>query len=358
MTTTLDPLEPDVDPIPAPEPPRGWWRRLKAWAKARATSLIIWSLVLLAIAVYLAPDVFITIGAGEAGVLWKRFDGGTETVARDDRPFFGRLQADRTGTPTVLTENLHRKTTDVSHVYPYSEGMEIIWPWDRMAIYNIRLQQVSRTYDVLTSDGLDVKAEITFRWKPIEEDLGRLHRDVGPNYVDTLIAPLIGAYAREEIARHESNALYSPARLQIQEAIRTKTKQALMSRYYPEQNRESYVIVEDVLLRSVVLPKEVRAAVEEKVVQKHLAESYRYRLERETQEADRKAIEAAGIQRFQTAVGGTVSEGYLRLREIEATMELSKSPNTKVIVVGGGKDGVPVILSGADAGTPPSRPNR
>ncbi len=356
MTTTFDPDVPEVDPIP--EPPRGWWGRRKAWARAHATPLTITSLVLLAFVVFFAPDIFITIGAGEAGVLWRRFGGGTETVAHDGRPFFGRLQADRTGTPTVLTENLHRQNADAPHVYPYSEGMEIIWPWDRMAIYNIRLQQVSRTYGVLTSDGLDVKAEITFRWKPIEEDLGRLHRDVGPDYVDTLITPLIGAYAREEIARHESHALYSPARLQIQEAIRAKTKQALMSRYYPEQNRESYVIVEDVLLRSVVLPQEVRAAVEEKVVQKHLAESYRYKLERETQEANRKAIEAAGIQRFQTAVNGSISEGYLRLRGIEATMELAKSPNTKVIVVGGGKEEVPVILSGADAGTPPAPRNQ
>ena len=246
--------------------------------------------------------------------------------------------------------------SDRAHLYPYSEGTTVIWPWDRMAIYNIRLQQVSRTYEVLTSDGLDVKAEITIRFKPIEEDLGKLHRDLGPNYIDTLITPLIGAYAREEIARHESDALYSPARLQIQEAIRAKTKQALMSRYYPEVNRESYVIVEDVLIRNVALPQEVRVAVQEKVVQKHLAESYRYRLDRENQEAARKAIEAAGIARFQAALKGDISDGYLKLRGIEATLELAKSPNTKIVIVGAGKDGVPVILGGIDSPTPP-KPN-
>lgn len=342
--TTIDP--PAVVDDVEPPPPRGRFARLKAWAKRHVTAIVITSLVLLAIAVFLAPDVFISIGAGEAGVLWRRFDGGTETVAFDERPFIGRLQADRTGAPVKLTEHLHLRNDP--HVYPHSEGMAVIWPWDRMAIYNIRLQQISRTYDVLTSDGLDVKAEITIRFKPIEEDLGRLHRDLGPNYADTLIAPLIGAYAREEIAHHESDALYSPARLQIQEAIREKTRRALMSRYYPEQNRESYVIVEDVLLRNVTLPPEVRAAVQEKVVQKHLAESYRYRLESERQEAERKAIEAEGIARVQTALGGTLTDEYLRLRGIEATLELAKSPNTKVIVVGGGKDGVPVILGGTD----------
>lgn len=343
--------EPDREPVR-----RRRWRRLRLWAARHAPALQLAGLILLALFVFLAPSIFITIGSGEAGVLWRRFGGGTETVTGDDRPFFGRLQADRTGEPTVLTENLARKTTS-PRLYPYSEGMRVIWPWDRMAIYNIRLQQVSHVYDVLTSDGLDVKTEITIRWKPIEEDLGKLHRDVGPAYADTLIVPLVGAYAREEIARHEADALYSPARLEIQEAIRAKTKRALMSRYYPETNRESYVIVEDVLIRSVVLPKEVRAAIEEKVVQKHLADSYRYRLERESQEAERKSIEAAGIQRFQTALNGSVSDGYLKLRGIEATLELAKSQNAKIVVIGSGRDGVPVILGGMDA-TPPAPARR
>jgi regulator of protease activity HflC (stomatin/prohibitin superfamily) len=315
-------------------------------------------LVTLALILFLAPSIFVNIGPGEAGVLWKRFDGGTRTVTEDDRQFVGRLQADRTGEPTLLTENLRRKSNSPT-VYPYSEGMRVIWPWDRMSVYNIRLQQVSRVYDVLTSDGLDVKAEITIRWKPIEEDLGKLHRDVGPGYVDTLIAPLVGAYAREEIARHEADALYSPVRLDIQEAIREKTRRALMSRYYPEKNRESYVIVEDVLIRSVVLPKEVRAAIEEKVVQKHLAESYKYRLDRETQEAQRKSIEASGIQRFQAALNGSISDGYLKLRGIEATLELAKSQNAKIVVIGSGRDGIPVVLGGLDTAAPaPARPNR
>lgn len=340
-----------VASTPATPRRRRRWLRLRAWFSRHSAPLLIVGLTALAFVVFLAPNIFIDIGPGQAGVLWKRFDGGTETVSPDDRPFFGRLQADRTGEPTVLTENLGRKTSS-PRLYPHSEGMRAIWPWDRMTIYNIRLQQVSRVYDVLTSDGLDVKTEITIRWKPIEEDLGKLHRDIGPGYVDTLIVPLVGAYAREEIARHEADALYSPQRLAIQEAIRAKTKRALMSRYYPEKNRESYVIVEDVLIRSVVLPPEVRAAIEEKVVQKHLAESYRYRLESETQEAQRKSIEAAGIQRFQAALNGQISDGYLKLRGIEATLELAKSQNAKIVVIGSGKDGVPVILGGMEP-TPP-----
>jgi regulator of protease activity HflC (stomatin/prohibitin superfamily) len=342
------PSEPADPVIPADVPALGRWRRFKAWARRRREQLWLAALIVAAIIIFLAPDIFITIGAGQAGVLWKRFGGGTQTVAPGERPFIGRIAADRTGEPTVLRERV--PSPRPSNVYPYSEGMQVVWPWDRMTIYDIRLQQVSHVFDVLTSDGLDVKAEITVRFKPIEGDLGKLHRDIGPNYVNVLIIPTVGAYAREEIARHESSALYSPERLAIQEAIRAKTKQALISRYYPEKNRESYVIVEDVLIRGIELPPAVRAAIDEKVAQKHLAESYRYRLDRETQEAERKAIEAGGIRRFQEAVNGNISDGYLKWKAIEAMLELAKSQNAKVVVIGG-KDGVPVIIGGADGTT-------
>jgi regulator of protease activity HflC (stomatin/prohibitin superfamily) len=233
-------------------------------------------------------------------------------------------------------------------VWPFGEGIHLIWPWNRMYLYDIRLHQVSHTYDVLTNDGLDVKAEVTIRWKPIEADLGKLHRDIGPHYVETLIIPLVGSYVREEIAGYTPDALYSPLRLVIQEAVRAKTKQALMSRFYPEMRRESYILVEDILIRNVELPREVRAAIQDKVVQKHIAESFKYRLDRERQEAERKAIEAQGIQRFQAAINSTISEGYLKWKGIDATLELAKSQNAKIVVIGSGKDGLPLILGGVD----------
>jgi regulator of protease activity HflC (stomatin/prohibitin superfamily) len=350
MTTTPETLS-----APSMEPSRpGRWARLRSWARRRSTGLKLTTLIVLALLVYFANDMFVTVGSGEAAVLWRRFGGGTVTVAEDDRSFIGRIQADRSGEPMVLRENMDRKNVPLA--YPFAEGMHVIFPWNRMKVYNIRLQQVSHTYDALTSDGLDVKVEITIRFKPIEEDLGKLHRDIGPRYVDTLIIPIIGSYARQEIARFEPDALYSPKRIDIQEAIRADTKKALVSRFYPEKNRESYVIVDDVLIRNVILPAEVRAAIQEKVVQKQLAASYQYRLLREKLEADRKAIEAAGIQRFQAAIGGSISEQYLKLKGIEATLELAKSPNAKIIIVGG-KDGLPLLLDGStSAPAAPAKP--
>jgi regulator of protease activity HflC (stomatin/prohibitin superfamily) len=334
----------------------GRWQRFKEYVRENSFPITISALIFLALLVYFAPNIVISVGPGEAGVLWSRFFGGTVTVASDGRPFVGRIEANAAGDPVKLHENLNHWNQDIRRrgyaVYPYGEGLRLIWPWDRMYIYNIRFQQVSHTYDVLTNDGLDVKAEITIQWKPIEGDLGKLHRDIGPDYVNTLVIPIVGAYAREEIAHYGPDALYSPTRLVIQEAIRTKTKRALMSRFYPENKRESYVIVEDILIRSITLPAEVRTAIQEKVVQKHLAESYKYRLDRERQEAERKSIEAEGIQRFQAKINSTISEGYLKWKGIDATLELAKSQNAKIVVIGTGKDGLPIILGGLEPGTP------
>jgi regulator of protease activity HflC (stomatin/prohibitin superfamily) len=343
---------------------RAWmanrWSRFREWLRANPTGMVLTALIVLALLAYLAPDMVVTVGPGKSGVLWRRFGGGTVTVAGDGRPFIGRIGADRAGEPLGVTENI-RDHYDLMRrrgyqVWPYSEGIHLIYPWNRMYLYNIRLQQVSHTYDVLTNDGLDVKAEVTIRWKPIEADLGKLHRDIGPDYIDTLLVPLVGAFVREEVARYPPDALYSPVRLVIQESVRAKTKQALMSRFYPENKRESYLLVEDVLIRNVVLPAEVRQAIEEKVVQKHIAESYKYRLDRERQEAERKAIEAEGIRRFQAAINSTISEGYLKWKGIDATLELAKSHNAKVVVIGAGKDGLPIILGGADGVQVPAAP--
>src|SRR5258708_5320682 len=336
------------------EPSPGRWRRLTGFVEVHSFSIIIGVLVLLALFVYLAPNMIISVGPGHAGVLWSRFFGGTVTVDADGRPFDGRIEANATGEAVKLHENLRRWNRDIRSrghaVYPYGEGIHFIFPLDQVYIYNIRLQQVSQTYDVLTNDGLEVKAEVTIQWKAIEGDLGKLHRDIGPQYVDNLIIPIVGAYAREEIARYGPDALYSPTRLIIQDAIRAKTKQAMMTRFYPENRRESYVIVQEILIRSVVLPLEVRTAIQEKVVQKHLAESYKYRLDRERQEAERKSIEAEGIQRFQAKINSSISEGYLKWKGIDATLELAKSQNAKIVVIGTGKDGLPIILGGLEPG--------
>lgn len=326
-----------------------WWR-LRAFVFDHLFPVTLVLLILGAAVTYFVPDIVVNVDAGESGVLWRRFHGGTMVDQEDGRPFVSRIRATRRGIPEADQMSDARAQGLIK--WPYDEGFHLKWPWDKVFIYNMRLQETSATYDALTNDGLALKVEVTIRWKPVEEDLGKLHRDIGPDYVKTLLVPLVGSFARQEIAAHKPDSLYSGERLSIQERIREKTIDALVSRFNPEDKRESYLMVEDVLIRDVQLPEAVAQAIESKVIQKHEAEAYEYRLTRERQEADRKAIEAEGIRRFQETINATISEGYLKWKGIEATLELAKSPNAKIVVIGSGKDGLPIILGGLDGASP------
>jgi regulator of protease activity HflC (stomatin/prohibitin superfamily) len=107
--------------------------------------------------------------------------------------------------------------------------------------------------------------------------------------------------------------------------------------------------IENILIREIVLPEKVSEAIQDKVEQMHLADAYVYRLEREVQEAERKAIEARGIRRFQEEINGSITNEFLRWKGIDATLQLAKSNNAKVVVIGAGDEGLPIILGGLDS---------
>jgi regulator of protease activity HflC (stomatin/prohibitin superfamily) len=227
--------------------------------------------------------------------------------------------------------------------------MAVIFPWDKIYIYDIRLQEHQAQYDVLAKDGLTMRVSISIRWKPIEADLGKLHQDVGPEYLDTLIIPIVGAFAREEIGQFDAEDLYAEQRLLIQNNILTNVQQRMVHEFYPSSQRESLIRIENILIREIVLPVKVSEAIQDKVEQMHLADAYVYRLEREVQEAERKAIEARGIRRFQEEINGSITNEFLRWKGIDATLQLAKSNNAKVVVIGAGDEGLPIILGGLDS---------
>src|ERR671934_166796 len=116
--------------------------------------------------------------------------------------------------------------------------------------------------------------------------------------------------------------------------------------------RDAFILY-DVLVTGIELPAAIVAAINRKTEQYYIAEEYKFRVEREKRESERKKIEAEGIRDFQQTVSQGISESYLRWRGIEATLQLSQSTNSKVVIIGGGKDGLPVILGGADLPAPP-----
>lgn len=280
----------------------------RRWLRRNLTSVLIGLFFLVLATIALAPNIFITVPPGHVGVLWLRFLGGTVV--------------DKT----------------------YGEGMQIIFPWDEMYIYDARLQNNSRVYDTISSDGLAMQVDIAVRYRVNPNAVGVLHKLVGPDYAEVIVYPEIGSHARELISRYTPEQLYTGTRAFIQAEIFERMVNELGVSLVNQSLQGKLVTVEDVLIRGIKLPDRVAEAIERKSEQQQIMLEYDFRLIRESKERERKHIEAEGIRDFQDVVARTITPEYLRLRGIEATMALATSQNSKTIIIGG-KDGLPVILN-------------
>jgi regulator of protease activity HflC (stomatin/prohibitin superfamily) len=305
-------------PKAAPRATRVWERGF-GFLQRHSTSLYAFVLGFILFLMVLAPRIFINVPAGHVGVLWLRFLGGTVTSA-----YFG-------------------------------EGMHLIFPWDEVYVYDARLQNRARIYDTISSNGLGMQVEIAIRYRINRDAVGLLHQLVGPQYDEVLVYPEIGSHARELISRYTPEQLYSETRAFIQAQILERMVTQLGASLSNQSVRGRLVDVEDVLIRSVNLPARVQDAIERKAEQYQAMLEYDFRIARERKERERKKIEAEGIRDFQDTVARTITQEYLRLRGIDATMNLASSPNTKVIIVGG-RDGLPLILNTGDEGSRAANP--
>lgn len=293
------------------------WKRLQERSRLYGDDMLIFGFVLIALIIFMIPAMVVTIPAGHLGVLWKRFGGGT-----------------------VL-----------DHVLP--EGTQVIFPWDKIIIYDARLQSVDREFEVLASDGLKLKVDLAWRYRVIPEELGRLHQYAGPNYEETLLAPSVGARARDVIAVYRPEDIYTDHRLEIQNQISESVRYDLQHRFNPSNEdgkSHDWILLEDVLIKRIVLPEGVQEAIVRKNMAKHQVEEYALIVDREREESERKRVEALGIRNFQEIVSTGMTDSYLRWRGIEATLELARSNNAKIVVIGNGKNGgLPLISIDADA---------
>ena len=313
----------------APRPQSGFrkfmrWLGIQVDEGRRGVMIII--LMLMMAFLYFLPAIVIFVPAGHGGVLWKRFEGGTQLI------------------PAL------------------SEGVHFIFSWAKIEIYDLRIQQDTRPYTAIANDGLPVTVEITSRFRPIAASLAELHKHVGPSYINVLLAPEIDSVAREIISRYKADELYAQRRQKIQsETFEQVSDRMTHVRYVGTERGASttlgsitgYILVQDILVRNVSLPEEVVAAIERKINQDQLAQEYQFRLQREQSESNRKQIEAEGIRVYQETVRSSLTENFLRWRSIEATLALAQSPNSKVIVIGNSSTGgLPLILDTAsDRGT-------
>lgn len=260
--------------------------------------LIIVAVAVLAI-IFFSSSMFYTLQPGERGVIFRPFSGGL----------------------------------DKEEVY--LPGFHIIAPWNDMIVYDVKEQQREETMDVLDKNGLSINVDVSVRFNPVYDKIGELHETFGNRYIDQLIIPETRSMVRQVAGRYTAEEIYSTKRSEVEQAIIDETMKIL---------KQNNIDVRALLIRSINLPDQIRIAIENKLKQEQEALAYQFRLTREESEAERKRIEAEGIAKYNQIINSSLTDKILKQRGIEATLQLSQSQNAKVVVVGSGKDGLPLIL--------------
>ena len=311
--------------------PNKWWH----FVERRLPVIVIYLMVISLVGAILAPHVVVTVPSGHVGLMWKRFRGGTVLDPRQLK----------------------------------DEGLRILLPWDKMFLYDLRLQTTTDTYNAITKDGVSINATISIRFRLKHDAIPQLHQAIGPDYIARLVRPEIGSRAREVIAEYTAEEVYSTRRQDVQRGIRGHTQKMLAEKTMERTAEQSeygdaYRVPMDELLNlldtlvlGIVLPPTVVNAINRKVEQYYLSEEYVFRVARERKESERKKIEADGISEFQRIVSQGISDSYLRWRGIEATLQLAQSPNSKIVVIGNSRDGMPIILGNVDSPAVTSPPS-
>nr|WP_299033987.1 prohibitin family protein [uncultured Tenacibaculum sp.] len=255
--------------------------------------------VVIVLIIFIAKST-VTINSGEAGVLYKTFGGGVVT----DKP-------------------------------PLGEGFHIVAPWNKVHVYEVRQQELFEKMKVLSSNGLEIKIDASAWYQPVYGDLGKLHQVLGENYLQRVIQPAIRSAARSVVGRYTPEQLYSSKRDAIQDEIFIETKKILESQY---------VQLNEILVRDVTLPSTIKEAIERKLKQEQESLEYEFRLVTAQKEAEKQIIEAKGKADANKILSASLTDKILQDKGIEATNRLANSQNSKVVIIGSGKSGMPIIL--------------
>jgi regulator of protease activity HflC (stomatin/prohibitin superfamily) len=265
----------------------------------RLLPFIILGVIALFVLMGLSSSIFYSINATQRAVIFYKFGSGLEKDA-------------------VITPGVHMKA-----------------PWNDVFIYDVQETAQGENMDVLDKNGLSIHVDITVRFKPIAEKIGYIYEKFNLNYVDVLVVPEVRSTVRQVMGRYTAEEIYSTKRAEVESTIKEEAENILHA---------NNVTMVALLIRSIQLPDQIRIAIESKLQQQQEALAYQFRLDKEKSEAERKRIAAEGESRANNIINNSLTNNLLKMRGIEATLELSKSPNTKVIVIGSGDQGMPLIL--------------
>jgi len=215
------------------------------------------------------------------------------------------------------------------------EGTHFVNPFKINNTMSIRTQELKETASVPSDEGLVMTLDTSLLFRLSPEKAAEVFRTIGPNYVQVVVEPNLRSTIRAVTSQHSANALYTGAREEVAQQINKELVQQLGARG---------VEVQSVLLRDIQLPQMLKGSIEAKQQAEQDSLRMAFILQKEKQEADRKRIEAQGIRDFQTTVAQGISQQLLEWKGIEATERLSASTNTKIVIIGNTKNGLPLVL--------------
>ncbi len=214
-------------------------------------------------------------------------------------------------------------------------GINIINPLAKVQKFSIQTKELKEVMQVLSREGLTIGLEISSLYRLNPDSAASVYKKIGSEFEEVVLVPQFRSVSRSVTANFQASALYSTERERLGVAIMEELSKIVEPRG---------IIIESTPLRNVALPSQLTDAIEQKQRADQESQRMEFVLTKERQEADRKRVEAQGVADFQKIVATTISEQLLRWKGIEATMKIAESPNSKVVIIGSGKDGLPVIL--------------
>ncbi|MDM7924471.1 MAG: prohibitin family protein [bacterium] len=214
-------------------------------------------------------------------------------------------------------------------------GINLVNPLARIVKFSVKTQEAMEVMDVPSKEGLNIKLDVSVLYHLDPEKAAEVYKTVGKDYAEIILIPQFRSVARGVTASYEAKALYTSEREMVSTLIKKDLEKIVSDRG---------VVVESVPMRRIILPAGLSQSIEQKLQAEQESQRMQFVLLKEKQEAERKKIEAQGIADFQSIVTRGISEPLLRWKGIEATEKLANSQNTKVIIVGAGKDGLPLIM--------------
>jgi len=215
------------------------------------------------------------------------------------------------------------------------EGMHVMPIWNSIISYDLRVREMKETLSVMANNGLALRVDASVRFRPQAQELYDLQTQIGLNYADLVVGPIVRSEARKVFGRYTPEEIYSTKREEIERQIYDEVLKSLTGKH---------VVVEAFLVRDVELPEAIKNAISDKLAEEQRSQKMKFTLDKERQEATRKQIEAEGILKYQNIVRQGITPEFLQYKAIEATAKLSESSNAKIVIIGAGKNGLPVIL--------------